>query len=140
MFRESVGGHEVGLALEDRADELLDVQGVELAVGIDVDHDVRAGLERLFGGGAERLADAAVRRMREDVIRAGFLGNGDGPVVRSVIDHVDEDLVNPVVMARDASDGLADLLFLVERGDVDYESHKIKYEKSKCKMTDKNEK
>jgi hypothetical protein len=115
--------HEIGLAFQDRPDELLDVCAVVLVVGVRVDDDVRAALQARFEAEHEGLGEAAVVAEAHDVLHAVLAGHGDGFVPAAVVDDEHFDRID----ARDRfwqigqRDGQR--LRLVEAGNLDDELH-----------------
>ena len=74
----AVADHHVGLAGEDRRDELRDVAAVVLVVGVRVDDDVGAELERRVEPRLEGRGEAAVVREPHDVVDAVLARDLDG--------------------------------------------------------------
>ncbi len=89
----------VGAAGEDRRDQLRDVAAEVLVVGVGVDDDVGAELQRRVEAGLEAGRQALVVRQLDDVVDAVRARDLDRAVGRAVVDHEHLDLVE----ARDRS-------------------------------------
>ena len=117
----AVADHHVGAARDDRLDELRDVARVVLVVGVGVDDDVGAELERGVEPGLEGGGEALVVRQPDDVVDAVRARDLDRAVGRAVVDHEPLDLVHARNLAREVGERPGELLFLVLAGDLDDE-------------------
>ena len=82
----AVADDHVGVAGDDRRDELGDVRAVVLVVGVGVDDHVGAELERGVEAGLEAVREALVVRQPDDVVDAVGARHLDGAVGRAVVD------------------------------------------------------
>jgi hypothetical protein len=114
---------------EYRINHFLDVAWVELSVRIDIDEDIRAVLERAFSCGAEHDAEPSIAIVRNDDISTTLVGFFDGTVDRSVVDYLDEYLVDTSKCSWYPMNRLRDLGFLVVSRHVYDELHR-------CVITD----
>ena len=119
----AVADHHVGPVLENRRDQLRDVVGAVLVVGVGVDDHVGAELQRGVEAGLERDGEALVLREAHDVVDAVGAGDLDGAVGRSVVDDQPLDLVEPVDLARELGERHRQRRLLVEAGDLDDQLH-----------------
>ena len=130
--REVLDGHHltvaddhVGMALQDRADQVGDARGRVLVVCIGVDDDVGTELEAGVESGLEAGGQALVLGELDDVIDAVGDGDVDRRVGRAVIDDQPLDGVETGDLAREVSERGGELLLLVEAGDLDDELHVV---------------
>ena len=100
----AVADDHVGLAGEDRRDQLDDVGAAVLVVGVGVDDDVgaelEAGVEARLEGGREPL----VVGQPDDVLDALLARDLDRAVGRAVVDDQQLDRVEAVDLARQVGD------------------------------------
>ena len=96
----AVADDHVGLAGEDRRDELRDVAAVVLVVGVGVDDHVGAELERRVDPGLEAGRQALVVRQLDDVVDAVRARDLDRAVGGAVVDHEPLDGVEARDLAR----------------------------------------
>ncbi len=68
--RIAVADHHVGVAAQDRLHERLDVTRVVLVVGVGVDDDVGAALERVIEAGGEGAREPLMIREADDLVDA----------------------------------------------------------------------
>ena len=95
-----VADDHVGLAAQDRADQLGDVGPLVLVVGVGVDDHVGAELEARVQPGLEGGGQALVVRQPDDVVDAVLARDLDGAVARAVVDDQPLDDVEPGHLAR----------------------------------------
>jgi hypothetical protein len=95
----AVADDHVGVAGEDRLDELPDVAAEVLVVGVRVDDDVGAELERRVEARLERRRQPAVVGEAHDVMDAVLACHLDGAVRGPVVDHEPLDLVDALNFA-----------------------------------------
>ena len=82
----AVADDHVGVAGDDRLDELEDVRAVVLVVGVGVDDHVGTELQRGVEAGLEAVREALVVRQPDDVVDAVGARHLDGAVGRAVVD------------------------------------------------------
>ena len=123
LIDPAVADDHVGLAGEDRRDELDDVGAAVLVVGIGVDDDVGAELERGVEARLEGRREALVVGQPDDVVDALLAGDVDGAVGRAVVDDQQLDRVEALDLARQIADRRRQGGLLVEAGDLDDQLH-----------------
>ena len=99
----AVADDHVGVAGDDRRDELRDVGAVVLVVGVGVDDDVGAELERRVEPGLEAGGEALVVRQPHDVVDAVLARDLDRAVGRAVVDDQPLDDVEAGDLAREVA-------------------------------------
>src|SRR3954452_20950394 len=119
----AVADHHVRPPLEDRMDELGDVMAVVLVVGVRVDDDVGAELERRVEPGLEARGQPLVVRQAHHVVDALLARDLDRAVGRAVVDDQPFDLVEALDASRELAQGGGEGLLLVQAGDLDDELH-----------------
>ena len=92
----AVADDHVGLAGEDRRDQLGDVGAAVLVVGVGVDDDVGAEFQAGVEPGLEAGGQALVVGQADDVLDPALAGDRDGAVGLAVVDHQQLDLVDAV--------------------------------------------
>ena len=120
----AVADDDVGLAGEDRRDQLGDVGAAVLVVGVGVDDDVGAELEAGVEAGLEAGRQPLVVGQPDDVLDAVLAGDLDRAVGRAVVDDQQLDLVDPLDPAGDVGDRRRQRRLLVEAGDLDDQLHR----------------
>ena len=83
----AIADDHVGLAGDDRRDELRDVTAVVLVVGVGVDDHVGAELQRGVHARLEAVRQALVVGQPDDVVDAEFARHLDRAIGRAVVDH-----------------------------------------------------
>jgi hypothetical protein len=96
----AVADHHVGVAGEDRAHQLGDVAAEVLVVGVRVDDDVGAQLQRRVEPRLERGGQAPVVGEPHHVLDAVLARHLDRPVAGTVVDHQPLDLIDALDLAR----------------------------------------
>ena len=97
----AVADHHVGVAAQDRLDELDDVAAEVLVVGVGVDDDVGAELERRVEARLEAGGEALVVREPDDVVDAVLARDLDRAVGRAVVDDQPLDRLEARDLARE---------------------------------------
>ena len=115
----AVADDHVGLAGEDRRDQLRDVGARVLVVGVGVDDDVGAELQAGVEPGLEAGREPLVVGQPDDVLDPAFARHLDRAIGRAVVDHEQLDRVEAVEGARQVGDRRRQRLFLVQAGDLD---------------------
>ena len=119
----AVADHHVGLAAQDRRDQLGDVAPVVLVVGVGVDDHVGAELEAGVETRLEARGQPLVVGELDDVVDAVGSRGLDGGVGGAVVDDQPLDRVEPLDLAGQVRQRLGQLRFLVETGDLDDQLH-----------------
>ena len=119
----AVADDHVGVAGDDRRDELRDVRAVVLVVGVGVDDHVGAELERGVQTGLEAVGEALVVGQPDDVVDAVGARHLDGAVGRPVVDDEPLDGVEAGQLARQVGERGGEGLLLVEAGNLDDQLH-----------------
>ena len=96
LVRLAVADHHVGVAGEDRRHELRDVAAEVLVVGVGVDDDVGAELQRGVEAGLEGRGQAPVVRQPHDVVDAVLARDLHRAVGGAVVDHEPFDLLDAI--------------------------------------------
>ena len=96
----AVADDHVGVAGEDRRDQLGDVAAEVLVVGVGVDDHVGAELQAGVEAGLEGRGEALVVGQPDDVVDAVLARDLDRAVGRAVVDHEPLDRVEAVDLAR----------------------------------------
>jgi hypothetical protein len=88
----AVADADIGLAVQQRRQQLRDVGGGVLVVGVGVDDEIGAGLERGVDAGGESGGEPLVATQPDDVIDAAGTRHVRRPVARPVVDdqHLDD--------------------------------------------------
>ena len=115
----AVADDHVGLAGEDRRDQLRDVGAHVLVVGVGVDDDVGAELQAGVEPRLETRREPLVVGQPDDVLDAAFARHRDRAIGRAVVDHEQLDRVESGEGARQVGDRRRQRLFLVQAGDLD---------------------
>ena len=113
---EATATDEVGVAEQNGSQERRDVGGVELAVGVHVDHHIRSSLERRPHAGSKGSTDAPVVGVGTH-LGAVLPGQISGGIGRAVVDDDDLYIANALEVTRDSLDHIRDGRFLVEGGE-----------------------
>ena len=100
----AVADDHVGLAGEDRRDQLRHVGAAVLVVGVGVDDDVGAELEAGVEPGLESGGEALVVGQPDDVLDPVLARDLDRAVGRAVVDDQQLDLVDALDLARQVGD------------------------------------
>ena len=119
----AVADDHVGLAAQDRRDELRDVGALVLVVGIGVDDHVGAELQAGVEARLERRRQALVVGQPDDVVDAVRARDLDRRVRRAVVDDQPLDDIEPGHLARQMAQRERELVLLVETGNLDDELH-----------------
>ena len=119
----AVADHHVGVAGDDRRDELGDVGPVVLVVGVGVDDHVGAELQRRVQARLEARRQALVVGQADDVVDAVLARDLDRAVGRAVVDDQPLDDVEARQLARQVAQRDGEGLLLVQAGDLDDELH-----------------
>ena len=119
--------HQVGPALQDRADQLRDRRAGVLVVGVGVDHHVGAQAQRGVEAGLEGVGEAAVHRVADDVLHPQGPGHLGGPVPAAVVDHQDLDSVDALDLPGDRRQRQGQGPLFVVAGDLYDELHRRQY-------------
>ena len=114
----------VGVAGDDRRHQVRDVGRAVLVVGVGVDDDVGAELERRVESRLEAGGQPLVVGELDDVVDAVLTRDVDSPIGGAVVDDQPLDLVDAVELARQFGERRRQLLFLVEAGDLDDQLHR----------------
>ena len=100
-----------------------DVRAAVLVVGVGVDDDVGAELQRGVQAGLEARGQALVVRQADDVVDAVRAGDLDRAVGGAVVDDEPLDRVEAGDLAREVGERRGEGLLLVQAGDLDDELH-----------------
>jgi hypothetical protein len=119
----AVADDHVGAALDDRGNELGDVVAVVLVVGVGVDDDVGAELQRGVEPRLEAGGQALVVRQLDDVVDAVGARDLDRAVGRAVVDDEPLDRFEAGDLTGEVCQRGGQRLLLVEAGDLDDELH-----------------
>ena len=119
----AVADDHVGLAGEDRRQQLGDVGAAVLVVGVGVDDDVGAELQAGVEPRLEARREALVVGQADDVLDPVLAGDLDRAVGRAVVDDQQLDRVDALDLARDVGDRGGEGRLLVEAGDLDDQLH-----------------
>ena len=111
-----VADHHVGAAGEDRRDQLRDVGGPVLVVGVGVDDHVGAELQRGVEPGLEGGREALVVGQPDDVVDAVVSRDLDRAIGGAIVDHEPLDLVEPVDLAGQLAQHARERRLLVRQG------------------------
>jgi hypothetical protein len=118
-----VADDHVGLAAQDRPDQLGDVGTLVLVVGVGVDDHVGSKLQARVQAGLEGGGQALVIGQPDDVVHTTLTRDLDGPVARAVVDDEPLHDVEARHLAWQLSERRRELPLLVEAGDLDDELH-----------------
>ena len=133
-MRLPVPDGDLGLAAQDRCDQVADALLRVLVVPVGVDHDVGAELQRPLDAVVERPAEAAVAGVPDEVGDPVMLGDLDGAVGGAVVDDQHDDLVDARDLCGDAGEHQGEGLFLVEARDLNDQTHDVT-SSSRCGRT-----
>ncbi len=114
-----VGDDDVGLASDDRLDQVGDALLGILVVAVGVHDDVRAELEGADHPVVERAAETLVADVVHELGDAVGARDLDGAVAAAVVDDEDDDLVDARDRLRDALEHRRKGLLLVQARDLD---------------------
>jgi hypothetical protein len=120
----AVADHHVGLARDDRSDQLGNVGAEVLVVGVGVDDHVGAELQAGIEAGLEGRGEPLVVGEADDVIDAVSPRHLDGVIGRAVVDHEPLDLFHARDLTGEVSERGRKLGGLVEAGNLNDELHR----------------
>jgi hypothetical protein len=95
----SIADHHVGATLEDRRDELRDVGGRVLIIGVGVDDHIRAELQRRVQPRLKGRREPLVVGQPDEVVDAALARGRGGPVGGAVVDDQPLDAIEPIQFA-----------------------------------------
>ena len=121
--RLAVADDHVGVALEDRADQLGDVRAEVLVVGVGVDDQVGAELQAGVEARLEARGEPLVVGEADDVVDAARARDLDGAVGRAVVDDSHSTWSTPGSSRGRSRERPGQRLLLVEAGDLDDQLH-----------------
>ena len=113
----------VGVAAQDRRDELGDVGRVVLVVGVGVYDHIGAELQTGIHPGLETGGQTLVIGETHDVVHTAGLRDFNRLVRRAVIDDQPLHRVEPVELTRQQRERVRQLLLFVETRDLDDQLH-----------------
>ena len=119
----AVADDHVGVAGDDRRDELGDVAAVVLVVGVGVDDHVGAELEARVEAGLEAARQALVVGQPDDVVDAELARDLDRAIGRAVVDDEPLHGLEAGDLAGEVAHRDRQRLLLVQAGDLDDELH-----------------
>ena len=124
MLDLAVAHDHVGLAAQDRLDELRDVGPLVLVVGVGVDDHVGAELQPGVEPGLEGRGQSLVVGQPDDVVDAVLAGDLDRAIGRPVVDDQPLDGVESGDRAREPAQRERQLILLVEARNLDDQLHR----------------
>ena len=120
----AVADDHVGVAGDDRRDQLRDVAAVVLVVGVGVDDHVGAELQAGVEPGLEAARQALVVGQPDDVVDAQLARDRDRAIGRAVVDDEPLDGVETVDLTGQVAHRDRQRLLLVQAGDLDDQLHR----------------
>ena len=118
-----IADHHVGAAREDRPDQLRDVGGPVLVVGVGVDDHVRPELQGRVHPGLKSGCQALVVGQPDNVVHSMRSPDLDGPIAGPVVDQEPLDLLEAVHCPGQLQQYLGQSGLLVQARNLDHQLH-----------------